>query len=156
MTTKENLQVDGLYQHWQAEHRTLNQSITALSEWIALQSQLRTAQYTETVAKLNELNSQLQDHFSGEEALSNQICESSCHVSPEADAVRRQNDRDHTDITNRLKHLIDRMHEASAEQDAWKSGVYELGLIIDLVEQHEEQESESVCCLLPRQYLQPK
>jgi len=42
------------------------------------------------------------------------------------------------------------MQEAEFEMDAWKKGVHELGLIIDLIEQHDEQESESVSCLLPR------
>ncbi len=150
MKAKESPQQNSLYQHWKEEHQQLNQSIAELSEWLAVQTKLRTTQFLETVRKLSELNDQLQDHFTREEALSDQICEACCHPSPEAEAVRRQSDRDHNDISNRLKHLIDRMQDASAEQDAWKSSVHELGLILDLIEQHEEQESESVCCLLPR------
>ena len=98
---------------------------------------------------MTKLNEKLQMHFAREEALCDRMKEFHCEGSVECAAVKRQSDRDHENISNRLKHLIDRMQDAQAEQDSWNKGVYELGLIMDVIEQHEEQEEESVCCLLP-------
>jgi len=110
---------------------------------------LRTSQFRETVRKLTDLNEKLLAHFANEEEIGCQIQVAHGDGSPESDAAKRQCDRDHVNILNRLKHLIDRMQDAESECDAWKKGVYELGLIIDVIEQHEEQESENVNCLLP-------
>ena len=140
---------DGLFEQWKSEHRDINMLMIELTEWISIQSKQRNSQFEDTVKKLAGLDSQLQAHFAREETLCDRIAESYQAGSWEAEAVRRQSDRDHMDIKNRLKHLIDRMQEAKSEQDAWSEGAYELGLIIDIIEQHEEQESESVCSLLP-------
>jgi iron-sulfur cluster repair protein YtfE (RIC family) len=140
---------DELFEQWKAEHREIGKFMHDLSQWISNQTKQRASQFQETVNRLNDLNSQLQAHFAREEALSIRLCESYQFGSPEAVAVGRQSDRDHADISNRIKQLADRMTATQSEQDAWTKGVFELGLIMDLIEQHEEQESESVCCLLP-------
>ena len=149
MKTQDKPKVDVLFEHWKAEHQVLDRFTSDLSEWIDRQSKLRSSQFRETVEKLTELNEQLRTHFSREQEIGEKMSSVHCDGSPEVEAVQRQTDRDHDNILNRLKHLIDRMQEAETESDAWKKGVYELGLIIDVIEQHEEQESESVNCLLP-------
>ena len=151
MKTHEVPQADSLFKQWKSEHQTLDTYAAELSQWIDLQSKLRSAQFRETVEKLNDLHKQLEGHFAIEEAIGNQLREVHCDGSPEVDAAQRQSERDHAQISSRLKHLIDRMQDAESDSDAWKKGVYELGLIIDVLEQHEEQESENVCCLLPRE-----
>ena len=149
MKTQDKPNVDLLFALWKVEHQELDRYTAELSEWIDGQSKLRTSQFSETVQKLADLNEKLQAHFGREEEIGKQILVAHSNGSPEADAANRQCDRDHVNILNRLKHLIDRMQEAEFECDAWKKGVYELGLIIDVIEQHEEQESENVTCLLP-------
>ena len=149
MKTQDKPKVDVLFEHWQVEHQVLDRYTSDLSEWIDHQSKLRTSQFRETVQKLTELNEQLHAHFAREEEIAEKIRAVHCDGSPEVDAANRQTDKDHVNILNRLKHLIDRMQDAESECDAWKKGVYELGLIIDVIEQHEEQESENVNCLLP-------
>lgn len=137
------------FERWKAEHQMIDRYTANLTEWIASQTQLRNLQFQETVRKLTELNEQLQGHFTREGQISQHLLAAHSDCSLDADAVQRQIDRDHENISNRLKHLIDRMQDAEHEQDAWKKGVHELGLIIDLIEQHDEQEAESVNCLLP-------
>jgi len=149
MKTQDKPKVDVLFEHWQVEHQVLDRFTSDLSEWIDLQSKLRTSQFRETVQKLTELNEQLRAHFAKEEEIGTKIRSVHSDSSPEVNAAQRQTDKDHVNILNRLKHLIDRMQDAESECDAWKKGVYELGLIIDVIEQHEEQESENVNCLLP-------
>ena len=149
MKTQDKPKVDLLFEHWKVEHGVLDRYTVELSEWIDRQSKLRTSQFRETVRKLVDLNEKLLAHFAREEEIGKQIRVAHGNGSPEVDAAKRQCDRDHVNILNRLKHLIDRMQDAESECDAWKKGVYELGLIIDVIEQHEEQESENVTCLLP-------
>ena len=96
-----------------------------------------------------ELNEQLQAHFARERVLCEQMHDAHPNCQVDADAVQRQVERDHSHISSRLKHLMDRMQDAESEVDAWMKAVHELGLIIDLIEQHDEQEFDSVNCLLP-------
>ena len=149
MKTQDNPKVDMLFADWKSQHQILDRFATDLSEWIDRQSKLRTAQFRETVQKLSDLSSQLGTHFAKEEEIGKQLRALHCGNSPEAEAAQRQSEKDHAHISSRLKHLIDRMQDAEADVDAWKKGVNELSLIIDVIEQHEEQESESVCCLIP-------
>ncbi len=151
MKTQDTPQVDVLFEQWKSEHQILDRYAVELSEWIDRQSKLRTAQFRETVQKLTDLHQKLSSHFAIEETIGKQLREVHCGSSPEADAAQRQSERDHAHISSRLKHLIDRLQDAESESDAWKKGVYELGLILDVLEQHEEQESENVCYLLPRE-----
>ena len=149
MKTQDMPQADVLFKQWKSEHQILDNFTSELSEWIDHQSKLRSSQFRETVRKLTDLHKQLNSHFAIEEAICKQLREGNCGNSPEADAAQRQSERDHAQISSRLKHLIDRMQDAESDCDTWKKGVYELGLIIDVMEQHEEQESENVCYLLP-------
>ena len=149
MKTQDKPNVDLLFVLWKVEHQVLDRYTAELSEWIDGQSKLRISQFQETVRKLADLNEKLQAHFAREEEIGKQIRVAHGNGSPEADAAKRQCDRDHINILDRLKHLIDRMQDAESECDAWKKGVYELGLIVDVIEQHEDQESENVNCLLP-------
>ncbi len=139
----------GAFDQWKAEHQVIDRYTANLTQWIAAQSKLRASQFQETVKKLSELNEQLQAHFAREDQICQQMRAAHQDCTLDADAVQRQINADHGNISNRLKHLIDRMQEAEFEMDSWKKGVHELGLIIDLIEQHDEQESESINCLLP-------
>ena len=156
MATKENPKVSSLFEQWQEEHVELRQFTAELEQWIFAQTKLRANQFRETVTRLNKLNEKLQSHFAREAALCDRMQDYHCPGSEECAAVQRQCDRDHADISNRLKHLIDRMQDAEADQDCWNRGVYELTLIMDIIEQHEEQEAESVCCLLPFESFKPE
>jgi len=149
MKVKSESNGNEVFDRWKSEHQLLEQYTSNLCEWIASQTKLRDLQFQETVKKLAELNEQLQGHFMREGQISEHLQSAHRDCTLDADAVKRQIDKDHANISNRLKHLIDRMQEAEHELDAWKKGVHELGLIIDLIEQHDEQEAESVTCLLP-------
>lgn len=149
MQTQNESKGSAAFDQWKAEHRDIDRYATSLSEWIAFQSKQRAQQFQETVRKLTELNERLQLHFANEKQICQHLKTSHRECPMDAEAVQRQIDRDHATISTRLKHLIDRMQDAEFELDGWKKGVHELGLIIDLIEQHDEQESESVNCLLP-------
>lgn len=147
--TQNETNLERLYGQWKAEHEQLDRHATELTEWVAEQSKQRAAQFRETVRRLDDLSSRLKTHFDNEEAIGLELCVSQYGSASIAEAAQRQCERDHANISKRLKHLIDRMQDGEAECDVWKSGVLELNLIIDVLEQHEEQESENVCYFLP-------
>lgn len=147
--SKEHLLTQQLFEQWRSQHSELEQFSMELHEWVHIQTKQREAQFREGVARLNELWNKLSNHFIQEQELGKQIALVQERSHPEADAMSRQSERDHTNIANRLRHLSDRMQEAEPEMDAWKSCTQELRLILDVFEQHEEQEAESVGWLLP-------
>ncbi|MEQ1827016.1 MAG: hypothetical protein ABL921_13760, partial [Pirellula sp.] len=122
-----------------------------LASWVHHQSVLREQQFQDAVTKLGELNARLAMHFDREGAIAAQLTELRGKKSPEMEAAERQADRDHANILGRIKHLVDRMQEAKSEVDSWKTSMQELNLIIDQLEQHEEQEAESVGWLMPHE-----
>ena len=151
MTTEQRQHpgIDKLFEQWKSQHCELDRFAQELEEWVHLQSKQREAQFREGVARLNELWQRLSNHFVQEQELGKQIALAREIPLPEADAMMRQSERDHTNIANRLKHLSDRMQDAESDIDAWKSCTQELQLILDVLEQHEEQEAESIGWLLP-------
>ena len=153
MQTQDESNGNAVFDQWKSEHQEIDRYTASLSEWIAFQSKLRSKQFQETAKKLTELNGHLQLHFAREKQICHHLKTAHSECPMDAEAVQRQIDRDHAAISIRLKHLVDRMQEAEFELDSWKKGVHELGLIIDLIEQHDEQESESVNCLLPHSTL---
>jgi len=150
MQKQDDLRGNAVFDQWTFEHQVIDRFTVNLTEWIAAQSKLRCLQLRQTVEKLRELKEQLQSHFEREEEICRHLKTAHRDCSLDAEAMQRQTDRDQSGISARLKHLIDRMQEAEFEMDSWKKGVQELGLIIDLIEQHDEQQSESISSLLPR------
>jgi hypothetical protein len=151
MRSKGNPEVDELFEQWKKEHCELDKYAMELSAWVHQQSQQREMQFREAVTRLGELNKKLAVHFTKEAEIGKQLLAIQGEHTPEAEALQRQAERDHSNIISRITHLIDRMQDVEAERDAWKDSMFELNLIIDVLEQHEEQEAESVGWLIPRQ-----
>jgi iron-sulfur cluster repair protein YtfE (RIC family) len=150
MTTKPAPTTDVLFQGWKEEHCELDRQAMELSVWLHDQSKLRAAQFREAVSRISDLKERLTSHFKNEELICEELLKQRGWGSHESQAVQRQSNRDHEVISSRLKHLIDRMQEGESDCDSWTTGVRELNLILDVLEQHEEQEEESVGSLLPR------
>jgi len=150
MGTKLKSNIDQLFDQWKSEHAELDNYAMELARWIRDQTKRRDAQFREAVTRLNDLSSRLADHFAIEQTIGEKLIDAQGRPRPETESLHRQADRDHANIKVRLKHLSDRMLEAESECDAWKSSGVELNLILDMLEQHEEQEAESVGWLLPR------
>ncbi|MCF7961816.1 MAG: hypothetical protein K9M08_13840 [Pirellula sp.] len=150
MEIENNPSVNSLFEQWKAEHCELDDYAMELASWIHQQSKQRNLQFREAVERLADLSARLASHFDREQEIGEKIVAAQRHLSPEAESLKRQADRDHSNIMKRLKHLSDRMQDAEAECDAWKAGMDELNLILDTLEQHEEQEAESVGWMLPR------
>jgi len=142
--------IDVLFDQWKTQHSELDDYALALAAWASEQSKRREAQFREAVGRINDLSRRLTDHFAIEEEIGQKLTIAQSNPSPGTEALQRQADRDHRNIRSRLKHLCDRMLEAESECDAWKSSMDELNLILDVLEQHGEQELESVGWLLPR------
>ena len=149
MNSTEHSMTDKLFEQWKNQHCELDKYCMELETWIYQQSQQRISQFREAVGKLHDLQQKLSTHFEQEQVLGKEIAVAQNRPLPEAQALQRQSERDHHNISKRLKQLIDRMQDAEFETDAWQSGTSELKLIIDVLEQHDEQEAESVGWLLP-------
>jgi uncharacterized protein (DUF1501 family) len=151
METPTSSKIESLFTQWRSEHDSLDRFAVDLLNWAHDQSKRREAQYREAVAKVSELSERLAKHFARESEIVAMLIAARGEQSPEAAATRRQSERDHTNLTCRLKQLVDRIHESQSERDAWKTSMSELSLILDLLEQHEEQEAESIEWLIPRE-----
>lgn len=147
--SKEQTALEQLFEQWKSQHCELDHFSLELEEWVHLQTKQREAQFREGVDRLNALWQKLSQHFSQEQELGKRIAAAQGRPLPETEAMLRQSERDHNHIANRLKHLSDRMQDAETDMDAWKSCTQELQLILDVLEQHEEQEAESIGWLLP-------
>ncbi len=140
-----------LFDQWKDEHRELDAYVRELTNWTNQESQLSVPRFLEAVTRLREFRDRLSAHFDKETELGNLLAKSRPGSSREIEGVRRQAAKDHSHLTKRLEALIGRMENAEAEFDSWSAAVYEFNLLIDVLEQHEEQEAESLGWLLPRQ-----
>lgn len=150
MTQQVLPEVQQLFDQWKSEHAALDQHEMELIQWVHDQSRQRDQQYRDAVAKVHELNQRLAQHFVREGEICSRLYRLRGAASEETRATIRQTAKDHDQILCRLKQLADRMQEARSELDAWKNSMAELNLIIDLIEQHEEQEAESIQWLIPK------
>lgn len=71
----------------------------------------------------------------------------------EIEATRRQSLRDGRRLQTRLEALCGQVHQQSVsgrlDVAKWQTGLREFNLLVDLIEQHEEQEQASIAWLKP-------
>ncbi len=133
---------------WKIEHTELDRFVGQTRLWIKEVCDRGLPRFGELGDKLRVLRARLQNHFELEDALASAIASQSDSV--EVEAFRRQGDRDHGQLTARLDDMIERLMAPVAPFESFQAAVDEADLLFDTLEQHEEQEFESVRCLMPR------
>ena len=156
MNARTNPTLPGIFQAWKAEDRELESSIDAVRDWMQEVSQLGIPHFGETATRLRPMRARLEVHFAHEDEMVTQLAELYPPSSPEIDAVRRQSDRDHSRLLERLDGLIDRLDQTEPPFASWQAAMEEVELFVDVLEQHEDQESESFEMLIPAKVRKPQ
>ncbi len=138
-----------LYDRWQAEDRELQSSIDAVRDWMREVNQLGIPHFGETATRLRPLRDRLVTHFDREDEMVVQLAELYPASSPEMGGVRRQSSSDHEKLFGRLDDLIERLNQPEPPFSSWEAAMQEVQLFVDVLEQHEEQESDSFEILMP-------
>jgi hypothetical protein len=137
------------YENWRAEDRQLEVGIDGVRDWMQEVNQLGIPHFGETATRLLPLRQRLVTHFQREDQMIAQLAELYPSSSPEVQAVRSQSSRDHHQLLNRLDDLIGRLGKTEPPFASWQAAMDELESFVDLLEQHEEQEAESIERLMP-------
>jgi len=139
-----------LFQRWQAEDRELEAYLDALRDWMHQASRLDTSAFEEATARLRRLRMRLERHFRHEDKVADSL-ETSFDAPPaELAAVRRQSVHDRTLLFQRLDELIAKFDRPAPPFESWEDAIENLELFVDTLEQHEEQEADSIELLMPR------
>jgi hypothetical protein len=147
------------FQSWQSGiQRTLDHS-QELVDWFYAQqrhaneggdSQSRGDVLAQANARLRALKQHLLDRFAREDTLRQLLTEVRGRTA-ELAVLRNQAEREQTILLDRLEQLFDTIQHETLEVVRWQEMANELNLFFDLLEQHEEQEAESISWLLPRE-----
>ncbi len=140
-----------LFADWRTDDRVLESRLDALRQWMTDETQSGSLHYRDMADRLMPLKAYLGEHFEREFSMLEKLSQSYPDVSQQVEAVRRQTTRDHQTLTTRLEDFIQRLRAASPPFESCSAAIDELELIVDALEQHEEQESESMHILMPRE-----
>jgi iron-sulfur cluster repair protein YtfE (RIC family) len=138
-----------LFSQWKEEHRELDAVVRELGDWTAEGSQSQAPNFEEAAQRLRGLKERLTGHFAKEQSIGLLLAEARGIPTPEIEAVQRQANKDHAQLTERLDKLIECMDSGEGESQCWDAAIYEFNLFLDVLEQHEELEAESVRWLIP-------
>jgi iron-sulfur cluster repair protein YtfE (RIC family) len=138
-----------LFSNWKDEHRQLDKFVQELGTWVTDDAQRLTPQFREAANRLRGLSERLSQHFAKEQDIGELLAEARGIATPQIESAQRQAGKDHRALTERLNKLIDGMESSSGLVEDWKRFTNEFNLFIDVLEQHEELEAESVRRLIP-------
>jgi hypothetical protein len=149
MGTEANRFLSQIFEKWLAEDREMEACLDEVRDWMREVSQLGIPHFGETAMRLRPLHDRLVHHFGREYEMIVQLAESHPPPSPEVDAVRRQSTSDHQQLLARLDDLIQRLNQTEPPFASWQAAMDEVEIFVNALEQHEEQESESIKILMP-------
>ncbi len=148
MDAETNLSVMQLLDRWQAEDHELEEQIDELRDWMQEVSQLGIPHFGETASRLLPLRKRLAQHFEREQEMIGELVEADSASSPEMDGVRRNSTHDHSQLLSRADDLIARLNQTDPPFDSWQAAMDEVAILAEALEQHEENEMESIRMLL--------
>lgn len=143
--------VERLTHQWQQGHHDLNSFFGEHRQWAYEIAQRGFPHFGETADRLKQLRLRLTEHFRQEDEISERLAKLGETPSPEVEANRRQVAIDHGCLLSRLDTLIGRLSELEPPFESWQAAVEEVELFCDALEQHEEQESDCLNWLVPKQ-----
>tara|TARA_R110002049_G_scaffold50370_3_gene143100 strand:- start:143229 stop:143693 length:465 start_codon:yes stop_codon:yes gene_type:complete len=135
---------------WKQEDRELERQLDLIRQWMMETSAASNEnRFEESASRLSQLRSYLKQHFDHENELTYQLSEIYPKPSPEIEAIQRQAARDHVQLLEKIDALIEDMNRLAPPFDSWQAAIDQVEWFVDLLEQHEEQESESICAMMP-------
>ena len=151
MNGNTNDAIRALYEAWKTEDRDLEVFLDEVRDWMNDVSKLGIPRFGEAANRLQRLQQRLVKHFECEDEI---ICELETlytEHSAELNAARRQASHDHRLLGERLEALIRRLDALDPAFPSWESAMDDVELYLVALEQHEDQESESIRMLVPYQ-----
>lgn len=149
MNGNADVTVHSLFKKWQEEDQELESYLDGVRDWMNDVSQLGIPRFGETASRLQQLHKRLMLHFEREDELGEQLMEFYAGGSVELNATRRQAERDHQQLSDRLEELMVRLDALDPPFASWEAAMNEVEAFVVALERHEDQESESVALLLP-------
>jgi hypothetical protein len=149
MNEKRTAHMQRFFDEWKQEDRQLEDALDVMRDWMSQVAQLGVPHFGEAGTRLQSFRNQLVEHFAREDELLAELSDCCDDSSESLAATRRQTDRDHQQLLERLDDLVTRLNELDPPFISWQAAIEELELLTVLVEQHEDQESESLCALIP-------
>jgi len=134
---------------WKHEDHYLATQLDQLRDWMMQVSQLGIPRFGETAGRLRRLKTCLVSHFGREELLCNQLAELYGHPSPEIEAIRRQADRDHQQLLQRIDRLIEELSAVDPGFRSWRDAMDQVDWFMDSFEEHEQQEAGRIRAMIP-------
>ncbi|MCG8649412.1 MAG: hemerythrin domain-containing protein [Pirellulales bacterium] len=151
-TTNHNRNTQGVnevFAVWNRENQALEAEIGRIRAWMSEVNQFGIPRFGEAATLLNQLRSHLVNHFDCESRLCAQLSGFWDGPCPELDQMCRQATHDHAQILLKLDDLIERLQQIDPPFASWQAAMNEVDLFVEYLEQHEEQESESLQALAP-------
>jgi hypothetical protein len=140
------LPVDALNDAWNDEHADLTQYMQQAYHWLSGTG--RTVAVSELVIWMQGFRERLLRHFEREEELGEQF--QMVRNCVEMAASRRQLAVDHQNLARRLDSLITGLGSLELSSKNREHAIDDIGLLIDAVDLHEEQETQSLQWLTAR------
>lgn len=143
---------------WKAEQLELNAELRRMADWVSIQNLPRISDSSLLGYRLTLLLDRIQVHFESERRVGKLLAEARDHATQEIEATRGRANREHDSLIARLEQLIASVEANSPSHwetlSHWEKLAVEFGLFVDAMEQHEEQESESIGWLLPNEAIE--
>lgn len=144
-----------LFRRWQAEVRELEGFVDGLRDLMQKMGEGSPYGFEGPLVGLLDLKSRLCDHFDREDRIIAALASTFDHPPTELEATLRQAKHDHRQLIERLDRFADRLRrwqphsDVPPDSEARDHALAELELFVDLLEQHEDQENESIELLMP-------
>ena len=151
MATKNNGSTAEIFEQWKQEDRSVEKAADCVMDWMRQVEQFGKPHFGETASKLRPFRELLRKHFDREDRMLDELATYYDEDSAEIAAIRRQSARDHTRLLEDLDDFIQRLNLLNPPFDSWQAAMREFDLFFDRLEQHEDQESESMNALMPRE-----
>ncbi len=149
MTTVKRKTVSEIFTRWQSEDRAIETNANSLMDWMREVEKRGIPHFGETATKLRPFRDLLASHFNCEDGMLAELAIHYEKTSPEIAAIRRQAGRDHQHLLHDLDIFIEQLNRLEPPFESWQSAMREFDLFFGRLEQHEEQESESINTMMP-------
>jgi len=134
--------LDALLRQWNEEHEDLVRNIRDTTLWLGQVSQRGIPRFGELAARLSSMRQRMKQHFEREEALRDDLQQTSDCV--EVKTTRQRAINDHQHLTQRVDDLIAKLRELDPPFASFQQAIDLVGLFVDAFEQHEEQEAQGL------------
>jgi molybdopterin converting factor small subunit len=149
MNTNVTPELGQLVEAWRVEDRELSTAIDGIRQWMSEVNLMGIPHFGETASRLLPLQRFLENHFAREDALLDKLAKLYPSASPEVAAFRRQTQRDHESLLEALQDLHDRLSQTEPEFRSWTEAMDQVDVYFAQMEQHELQEFDRLCMLIP-------